>query len=405
MEFRTDERGVSNLVGTMILVAFLIITLSLYQAQAVPAQNGEVEFKHNLRVQTDLLDVRNAILQSKETGTSAHVTIEMGTSYPTRVITINPPAPAGHIRTTDEKPLKVFDESGSEISTDVCPGDSVTRLFVYEPNYHAYHNAPTTVYEHSVLYNQFESANVPLSGQTLVVGDTINLIPLRSQYSLATSQPIVFDARAGKLKSSSVTNATVVLPTQLTEDNWETLLDGQVDPANIDVADNKLTLTPEGEYTINCGPVGVNAVPPSGARESSNVKINPVGPGDVELRDTRISGTGSQDKTVEIDLNNTADTDVTVERARISFFFDGNKKSAIPSEADIRATLGGNSSATLPVKGDTQTLSPKITLSGNETSTTVYLEFDKEVTDADFFIIQLTYENGKEGTYFVTPNK
>jgi hypothetical protein len=403
MGFRDDDRAVSSLIAAVFVFGFLVIALSLYQGFVVPDHNEEVEFKHSQTVQNDMVAVRNAILRTKVTGEESYVSVTLGTQYPSRIVAVNPPPASGTLRTTPLQSFTVQNETGTDISTTACPGQPETRFLEYAPSYSVYQNAPTLVYEHSVLYKQFSSGNVTMTGQTLVEGNTINLVPVKSAYSENGVGSVTFDPKAGRLKSTNVKEPTVTLPTRLSESGWERLLAGQVDPGNVTVSGGTLTLDPAGEYTVRCGPVAVGEVPESGARGTGGTGINPAGPDDVELRDARLVGGGTKSKTVEVDLNNTASNDTTIQEARISFFFNGPNGNEDPTEADLIDPDSGQVSATLVVKEEATVLDPKIELAGNFTETTVTLEWNDHVRPDDFFVLQVTFETGETGTYFVAP--
>lgn len=405
MGFREDDRGVSAVVGVVVLLGFFVVGLSLYQGVVVPSHNEEVEYKHSVRVQNDLLEVRNAILRTEATGDDGYVTVELGTRYPARAFAINPPPVSGTVETTESRPVEVRNGTGAVVSDTVCPGEPSSRLLTYDATYHEYDDDPTIRYENSVVYKQFGAGNVTMSGQTLVEDDTITVVPLKRAFSKSGSEAATVTPRAGLLKSTEVANPTVVLPTGLGESDWERLLSGEVDPANVSVSGGNLTLSPAGTFQVTCGPVAVGEAPPSGARGTGAAEINPAGPNDIELRDARIQNGSAQGEVIEVDLNNTANEVTEIEQARISFLYNEQESSTPPTEAVLRNSSTGANSATLVIKGKTKRLSPRIRLPGNATTTTVEFDFDAELTDSDFFVVSLTFENGATGTYFVTPQR
>jgi len=404
MGFRADNRAVSSLIAAVFVFGFIVIGLSIYQGVVVPNQNKQVEFTHSQAVQQDMLEARNAILRTKVTGEDGYVTVRLGTEYPARIIGINPPPASGTLYTTGLQPIRVYDQNGGNLSDSVCPGDPTTRMLAYQPADNVYLNAPTLVYENSVLYKQFRSGNVTMTGQTLVEGKTINVVPLKSQFSATSTGAVTFSPKAGNLKTTTVTHPTVTVPTRLSESTWESLLAGEIDPANVSVSGGKLTLHPPGKYDVRCGPVAVNQVPPSGARKGGGVSINPVSPGDVQLRDSTLGGSG-QSKFVTVYLNNTANHSASIEQARISFFFDpqNQKPSQRPTYAYLKNNSTASPSAKLIIQGERKTLKPKVRLAGNHQTTSIEFEFDKSVSDTSFFVVQITYASGETGTYFVAP--
>ncbi|WP_049947192.1 SNUT3/LISCH7 family protein [Halarchaeum acidiphilum] len=191
----SDRRAVAELVGAIMLFGILIISLSLYQAQVVPAQNERVEYQHSQQVQNQLTDVRNAILGTAWSGNSRPTSVTLGTRYPGRTVAVNPPPATGRLAT---------EELGNVTLTNVTAASGPgglreyleskdhtlsygTSALVYTPDYNEYHDAPRTVYENTLLYNAFASGDersLPLTGDSLVSasGDRVSLVVLTGDY-------------------------------------------------------------------------------------------------------------------------------------------------------------------------------------------------------------------------------
>ena len=141
--FGDDRRAVTAVLGLILIFAILVLTLTIYQAQIVPQQNAQVEFQHYQDVQNDLIQLRNSISTAGQADTSQFTRVMLGTTYQTRVATINPVDPAGTLRTSDEYNITV---DNGDISKNVS-----TRFLEYEPRYNEI-TAGSIWYEHSVLY-------------------------------------------------------------------------------------------------------------------------------------------------------------------------------------------------------------------------------------------------------------
>jgi len=339
------------------------------------------------------LELRNTILTTKTTGQDGYVNVELGTEFPARLIALNPAPPSGRLSTTQARPIIIKDRgTDSEITTDVCPGGEVnTRSIEYQPNYAVYQNAGTIRYENSIIYNDFGEAVTRLSSQQLVNGDRVQIIPLNRSFNRGGSQTVAIEPKAGLVDTSTREDINVTVPTQLNEQQWEKALEGEVARENVSVtegaAGRNLTVRLSGEYTIDCGPVGLGETPASGARGSGTAEINPASSGDVRLVDESRSGS-----TMSLFFNNTAGTTNFTE-GRINFYEGqgGND----PTEANISGI------ETLEIGGDFKTIDPGITLEGDGTVTEVTLDFDKNVNQNDWFIITLRLETGESALYFV----
>ncbi len=396
MGFGSDERAQAMQVGFILIFAVLLGLFVMHQAVIVPNQNAGVEFNHNQRVQGDMLDLRNAILTTKASGTDGFVRMELGTRYPARLIAVNPAPASGTIETTDSRPI-VVEQGGTDITDQVCPGsDFSTQSIEYTPDYSAYQHDATLRYENSLLYHDFGDAVVLLSNQQLVRGNTVQLVPVQRSFSESGTGAVSIDTKAGRLDSATESDINVTVPTQLSEANWEEALEGEVDPSNVTVSgpsgDRNLTLTLSGAYQISCGPVGLGETPPAGPRATGVNEINPADPGDITLVGESRSG-----NTVTLFFNNTAGTNNFTE-GRINFYEaqTGNT----PTEGTVQ--LQDGSTQTLNVSGDWESFDPAIELEGNGTTTNVSIEFDGNVNPNDWFVVSFKLESGETGLYFVS---
>ena len=398
MELAGDERAQSIQIGAVLLFAVLIVLFSTYQAFIIPNQNRQVEFNHNQQVQRDMVEVRNTLLDTYSGGDDGYAEVTLGTTFPPRLLALNPPSASGSLSTTDPRPIIVEDRSGTDITAEVCPGTSVeTQFLEYTPSYSTYRGAGTLRYESSFLLHAFGSETVQLTGQTLVRGDRLQLIPLTRNVSSGGTQTVAVEPRAGVLDTSEREVGNVTLPTQTSEARWEQLLAGQVDPGNVTVTNGadgpNVTITLDEEFTIECGPVGLGESPTSGSRGGGDTEINPAAPGDVGLE--RASTSAS---VTTLEFNNTGGTN-NITQARINYY---QAKGNGPDSATMQLPADSTARATLTVNDPFETLSPKIQLSGDGTTTSVELTWQSGNTNPnDWFILTIKLETGESGLYFV----
>ncbi|WP_348610566.1 hypothetical protein [Halobaculum rarum] len=371
----------------------------MYQAQIVPLENEQVEFDHSLEVQTDMLELRNAILEADTQGTTTFATVQLGTSYPTRILAINPPPVSGSLRTGPPQPVTVVDGTGTAV-TGICPTGAPiqTRTLEYTPGYNEYRDHPTLVYENTVLYLNFSGQNIVLTDEQLVRGDTVNINPLNTSFSESGRTSVSVEPTPGLTRTREVQGATVTTPTSLSEETWEQLLEEDVDPENVTVSDGNLTIDGAGDIEVNCAPVGLNDAPPGGARGAGGVEINPIGPNDVAI-------TGfarPSNDVVEVTFNNTASRDTNVTEARISFYNNPSDTGGDIGPLDL-IDQNGDTVAQLEILGPNVVLDPEIWFPGNETETTLTIRNTggEKFSQDDFFVIDLVFANGERGTYFV----
>jgi hypothetical protein len=257
---RTDTRGVTVQIGAVLLLGILILLMTFNQAAIVPSQNHDIEFSHNERVQSDLRDARNAIVRAGTGGNTQPGSVELGTSFPSRLATVNPPPASGSFG-----PSSV---SGNATITGAEPLNRDARSywadkemayetvgFRYEPSYREYANAPATVYENTVLYNEFPGGpNRTLTEQSIIDGRTISLVSLQDVPTQSSSGTTSLDFRAispssTQIRTIAVRNASatepvnVTLPTQLSNETWTELVDGEQNVLTVDRGPQNVTIS------------------------------------------------------------------------------------------------------------------------------------------------------------------
>lgn len=395
MRFGNDERAQSILVGAILLFAILITAFSSYQAFVIPNQNAEVEFNHNQRVEGDMVGIRNELLSTYTTGQNGYAELELGTQFPPRLLAINPPAPSGSFQTGDPRPVVVETQSGDDITDDVLPGGiNDSRTVSYRPSYSAYDEAGDLRYENSVAYHDFGDGLVQLTGQRLIQGNTIQLVPIPTDFDESGTRTVAIEPRAGLTDRSRREDIVVTLPTELSEPQWEEILADELDPGDVTVTEGpqgrNLTLTLDDEWAIDAGPVGLGSTPGSPRGGGVN-EINPAAPGDITLESESVTGS-----TVTLTFNNTAATN-SFTRGRINFYDSpgGNQ----PTQADVRVA-GEPDSATLLIGGDFEEFDPDLTIDG-ETTTNVEMQFDRNPNTNAWFVVTFQLETGESAVYFV----
>lgn len=199
MRLWADRRGQSVWVGFVLLLGILVIAFAGYQAVQVPQQNADTEFDHSQTVQEDLIELRNTLVNARSDRTLRSTSVKLGTRYTTRLFAINPPPPSGTLETVD--PAQNVTISNAEVigGPYTGPTDTIletgydTRWLQYTPSYSEYQSAPTTVYEHSLVYNRFAEATIPIADQHVIDGDRLNIVLVEGTYDRQGTQAVVVD--------------------------------------------------------------------------------------------------------------------------------------------------------------------------------------------------------------------
>jgi hypothetical protein len=347
-----DDRGQSIQIGAVLLFGALIVALAGYQAFVVPQQNERVEFDHSQTVQNDMQDLRNALASATGDAATRSVSVQLGTRYPARVIAVNPGPPSGSLRTAGTSDpgvaFEVINARATGETGDYWTGMDTrqypTGALVYQPNYNLYGGAPTTVYEHSALVNDFRSGTVPLAGQAFIEGRQITLVALNGSLDTTRSGTASVDVRpvSASTRTVTVTNRTdspvrIELPTRFERSVWEELLADQEDNGYVEDFDvvtgspfNTLVveLTPGENYTLRLAKAGVG----TGVGGTDPAYMTRV-----TANETAVPEEGTQTLVVEVrDAYNNPVSGVNVAgEALLGRLLDGN----VTTDGDGRATF------------------------------------------------------------------
>lgn len=267
MNFSGGKRGVSGLIGFTLLFALVIILISIAQAQVVPAENSQKEFKHYVKAEGQVSELRSDYIDAAETGITRSTSTKLGTRYPSRILLVNSAPPTGRLRTHMPSNGTVTAD-GFNVSR-VCGLESPvkTRSIAFDTRYNHFSDseAPPYSFENTVLYSQAPDGRATFhSDQKLVQGSTINLYPLTSNMSMSGTEKKSIDFTGAETGQTKVDGSiSVTVPTRLSGEQWKRLL---ADEPNFNSAQQvgsqrvKLVLS-DTSWNVECAAVGGNQVP------------------------------------------------------------------------------------------------------------------------------------------------
>lgn len=270
-----DNRAVSEVIGFILIFGLLMLTLAVYQAQFVPQQNAQTEFEHFEQTQDELVELRNAISTAGQTDVSQFSSLTLGTTYQSRLLTINPAPPAGTLQTSDKYNITIENTDGD--STNVT-----TRFLEYEPGYNEL-IVGSTHFEHSVLYrderDRGNSVTV-IEEQNLLKDGTVRITALQNEVEKTGRERITLELYPqdqftdGDFPEAGGENLTVTVPTRLDDDEyWDTALSGNmyqgVDTEEHDPETHALNLSVE-EDDLKINTVGIDLRPDEDPKRSAN---------------------------------------------------------------------------------------------------------------------------------------
>ena len=270
LNFDSDERGVSEVLGAILVFGILVLLLGIIQTQAVPAQNQEIEFQHTLDVQGDFAQYHQAASQVTANGNEQSTAIKTGTNYPSRLLFFNPPAVQGSVGTTDSGTVRIENISSTgEVDDRISSFDNITldsRNLEYEADYNELKQDPTIRYEYGILYSNYSDGTTVQNQGSIIDGTDINLIFQAGDYAETSTaeqsidvQPVSAPARSVPIEPNGGP-ITIELPSALPEEQWNDLYNSSNSVQNITKTSPntvRIELDPSKQYSLRMSRIGL----------------------------------------------------------------------------------------------------------------------------------------------------
>jgi len=336
-----DDRAVSEIIGAILVFGLVVISLVIFQTNAVPAANEEVEFDHNQEVQADLLGLDAALSDAAASGNGGTAVVTVGMDYPTRFLFRNPPPVSGTLTTeTSRFSIENAEAVGDAETDDYWDGDALpyeSRQLVYRVDYNIYENAPTTVLSHGVVYDAFgDGTTRRIDAGGFIDGRSIELTALAGRRNESRVGDVSVPVTAQSAPTETVRvhddpavpddNITLTVRTGATAAEWEAFLEDEmtegyvarVDPGSGNTV--KVVLEEDTTYQLELARVAVGSAPytatpayvtADGATDRSVVAGTPTDL-TVEVRDEYNGPVAGEDVTFTIDDGDGATTTETV---------------------------------------------------------------------------------------------
>jgi len=276
MNFITDNRGVSEVVGAILVFGLFVALLAVFQTTAIPAANEEVEFKHSQQVQSDLVEFSSATSRVSSSGDPESVKVQMGTSYPTRLLFFNPQNPTGQIRLAGNQTASIQNVTATDEETREYIDGSITNLeakrLEYSANYNEYQDPPTNILEYGTVYRAFDNQTVIDDPGKVVSGNDISLTLFAGNLSRASGGSLSLEAEPTSAPARTVTvepsggPMVLRLPSRLNASRWEELLSEEENVEDVRSAGGgdfvEIELNETKEYNLRMPQIGVGSDTP-----------------------------------------------------------------------------------------------------------------------------------------------
>ncbi|PSP67029.1 hypothetical protein BRC85_08085 [Halobacteriales archaeon QS_1_69_70] len=259
MVFRGDERGQSVVIGSLLVFTILVLSFSGYQAFVVPEQNAEIEADHHRTVQDQFAELRTNVVNAVESDATRSTAIDLGATYPSRAVALNPPPAAGRLDTEEVGPVDVTEGGAPK---DVCSdgGTPSTRSLVYTSNYNEYRPPQSIGYENRVVSRDYRAGT--LFDQRLVDSGTISLYLLTGEVNANGVDTYSLELNASREYTTTLVDPNVRVPSRFDSDTWNEEILGEESNVTATPSGDRVRLNfTGGEYEVSCAVIGLNGEP------------------------------------------------------------------------------------------------------------------------------------------------
>jgi FlaG/FlaF family flagellin (archaellin) len=221
-----EERGVSVVIGAMLMLLVVAAMWGTIQAFLVPDWNKDVEYEHLNIVHDDMITFKSDVEDVALSGAPKSSDIHMGVRYPNRMFLANPGAGVAGSLTSDNVAVSI-------VYTIDAPGNPTVNQ-TYNSNRISYEvqgtiDRPKLVYENGVIIRDYGNASATTDEQALIVGDEIYIPVLIGNLTASSSmemESIALKPLTQSPGSSKIKSVVITLDT-LYPEVWTQLLAGK----------------------------------------------------------------------------------------------------------------------------------------------------------------------------------
>ncbi|VVB87922.1 Uncharacterised protein [uncultured archaeon] len=179
-----DNKGVSEIIGALLILLILVTFLGILQSQFVPAWNKEIEASHFNTVLDDVLNIKQVLLDTAVYDVPRTIVFHASLDYPARMFLTNPLKPSATITTYNDKQINIIYNGGTNENITSC-------TIKIKENYN-YFSAPALIIEHGMIIGDTGAINYIVDDPLLNKNNIDLLIVNCSNTSLGTTSSTSF---------------------------------------------------------------------------------------------------------------------------------------------------------------------------------------------------------------------
>jgi len=209
-----EERGVSVVLGAMLMLLIVATLFGTVQAYHVPIWNKDVEYEHLNVVHDDMMTFKSDVEDVAMSGEPKSSNIRMGVRYPNRIFLANPGIGVAGSLTSDIEGYPTITQSYT------------SNRVIYEVQGSV--DSPKLVYEHGVIIRDYGGASATTDEQSLIVGDEIYIPVLTGNLTSLSSmetESIAIKPLSQSYSRTNIESVNITLDTDYPA-VWQQLLAG-----------------------------------------------------------------------------------------------------------------------------------------------------------------------------------
>ena len=224
-----------------------------------------------LRLKLHLAELQGTLVSAAETGEPRTTTVNLGPTYPSRVAGLNAGPPSGQLRAVSvgSGEIQSSDVSLNQICRLEAGGANAipTKALVYSPGYNYYQSGDVPHRLEETLLYQPESDygnEIARTKQSMVdpMARSVTLYPFQSDLQSGGTGDETYRFVGGYGRSTTVTDATITIPTLATVDLWEQQIGAENPDVTVtDSGDETIDITFSGAWEFRCRPVTQDGSP------------------------------------------------------------------------------------------------------------------------------------------------
>lgn len=220
-----EERGVSPVIGAMLMLLIAVAMWGTIQAYHVPDWNTDVEYEHLNIVHDDMIMFKSDVEDVALSEVPKSSDFRMGVRYPNRMFLANPgPGVAGSL--TSENVLVGIVYTIDFTGYPTITANYTSNRIIYEVQGSI--DSPKLVYEHGLIIRDYGNEYATTDEQSLIIGDEIFIPVLTGNLTASSSmetESIALRPMSYEYSRTKIKEVTITIDTAYPE-VWEQLLAG-----------------------------------------------------------------------------------------------------------------------------------------------------------------------------------